>query len=118
MHISLKTTNYSITDDIQAYLDERLASLEKITTDNALCEVELSKVPSHAHGAVWCAEINVTMDGRVYRAVNTEESMNAAIDKVKDEIATQVKKDKSKNTSLLRRSGAKMKEWLRFGGDH
>jgi len=43
--------------------------------------------------------------------------VNAAIDEVKDEIMRQLRREKTKTTSVVRRAGARLKEWLRFGGE-
>lgn len=72
-------------------------------------------MPGQVHGAVWRAEMNVLVEGVPYRAEAVAESMQAAIDMLKDEMLEQLKKGKDKHVSLLRKGGAKVKEWLRFG---
>ena len=59
--------------------------------------------------------MNLQLAGDLYRAEAEAESMNAAIDEVKDELTRQLRKGKEKRTDLFRRSAAQVKEWLRFG---
>ena len=112
-----KTTNYEMTPEVSTYLDERLAAIEKLVGDseNAVCECELAKEVQKAHGRVWRMECTLQVKGQVHRAVAQEESINAAIDKMKDEMLRLLRKEKTKQTNLLRRGGAKLKGMLRFG---
>lgn len=120
MRINVKTKNYDVTHDVQEYLDERLASLEKLigehADDEVICDIELEKALAQEHGNIWRGEINLELRGDLLRAEARRESMNAAIDELKDEITKQLRRNKGKRTDIFRRSGAKLKEWLRFGG--
>lgn len=117
MDTRTKATNYEITPDIAAYLDERLMAVEKLLPSDsyAVCDVELSKETAHAHGDLWRAEVSLEVDGVVHRAVAQEESMQAAIDKTKDELVQMLRRGKSKHESLLRRGSIKLKQLLKFG---
>ena len=50
MDIRIKATNYEITPDVSAYLDKRLATLERFLGDIRLvrCEVEVGRAPATA----------------------------------------------------------------------
>ncbi len=117
METRIKTTDYTITPEVSAYLDEKLATIEKLITDeSAHCDVEIGRAVGHSQqGDVWKAEITLTFSGERLRAIAHEESINAAIDIVKDEMMQQLRKTKGKSVSLSRRAGLKVKEWLRFG---
>ncbi len=117
MQTTIKTTHYEMTPEIQVYLDERVDAIARLVQGKqATGDIELSKTLEQVHGAVWRAEMNVLVEGVPYRAEAVAESMQAAIDMLKDEMLEQLKKGKDKHVSLLRKGGAKVKEWLRFGG--
>lgn len=118
MDYSIKTTHYSIVPDTKKYLDEKMQSLEKYLEGAETIAIELSRTTeTQMHGRIWRAECTLQNDGRTVRAVALEETLHAAIDAMKDEIASQLKKTNAKKTSLVRRAGAKVKHWLRFGYD-
>lgn len=121
MNIRVKTTNYRLTPEAGNYLNQRLKALGKFIGENeeaARCEVEVGRASGHAeHGNVWRAEINLIHAGVTHRAEATEESVNAAIDRVKDEIVRQLKREKQLHIRLARRGGAWLKRTIRFGNE-
>jgi len=121
MDIRTKVTNYEMTSDTQSYLDERLASLEKLLNGNtsvARCEVELGRDAGRPrHGAnIWFAEMRVIQPGvaAVY-ARNNAASVNAAIDDVKEEMERQLRQEKKLHIRVMRKTGSAIKNWMRFG---
>jgi len=85
MNIRVKATDFQMTPDVQAYLDSRVASLQKLLVgfeDVARVEVELGRDAGRPrHGAnIWFAEMHVIVPGgeHVY-ARNNSESINGAI---------------------------------------
>lgn len=118
MNTRIKITNYESTPEVHSYLETRIADVAKLVHGGApLYEVELSKVTGEQHGEIYCAEINLSHDGQVYRAVHVAENMNAAIDQVKDELMRQLRKEKTKHESAFRKGARMVKEWLRFGSE-
>jgi ribosomal subunit interface protein len=117
MDIRIKTSDYEMTSEVAAYLDEKIASLERLIKDGAArCEVEIGRaVGSSQQGDVWKAEIIVHQFGERFVAIAKEESINAAIDIAKDEMLQQLRKNKDRGTTLTRRMGAKLKKMARFG---
>ena len=121
MNIRIKATDYEITPDVQAYLDQKVTSITKFlagSEDVARIEVELGRdAGGQQHGKnMWFAEIQVLIPGRdrVY-ARNNSESVPGAIDDVKAEIERQLRRDKRIHTRFLRKSGAMLKRLTRFG---
>lgn len=121
MDIRIKATDYQLTDEARSYLDERLAHIEKLVAakaDIARCEVELGRDAGRPrHGAnIWFAEIRVVVPGEmnVY-ARNNSESINGAIDDVKEEVVRQLRQEKKLHIRVLRRGGAAVKRLLRLG---
>ncbi len=118
MQTTYKASGYEWNEEVREYLDDRIEDIERLVKDpTALFVVELQREAPHEHGSVYRAEANLNMGGDLFRAVGVGESMNAAIDAMKDEVLRQVKRHKEKHTSFLRRTGAQVKEWMRWGGD-
>lgn len=117
-NLTIKTTEWTMTDEIRVYLDEKLQAIDKLITDfggdTVRCDVELGKARDQ-HADAWRAEMNLFIEGVLVRSEAQGETLQAALDEVKDEIVRQLKKTKQKRTSLLRRGGAAVKDWLRFG---
>ena len=67
MDLRLKTTDYAMTPEVRAYLDEKIAAIEKLLAhqiDIARLEVELGKAEGHAHqGDIWRAEFILVRGG-------------------------------------------------------
>lgn len=107
-----------MTDEVSAYLDEKLIAIEKILSDpddsTIRWDVELAQTRDQ-RAPVFRAEVNIFLNGETLRAESTGETMNAAIDGVKNEMQRQLRKVKSKNSSFLRRGGSQIKKFLKFG---
>src|SRR3989344_5783290 len=120
MEVRIKTTDYEITTEVSSYLDQRIASIEKLLGDEAetaRLEVERGRdAGGQRHGAnMWYAEMMVVAPGGMkVRATNRAASINAAIDDVKEEVARQVRRDKQVHIRFLRKSGALAKRWMRW----
>lgn len=119
MNTRVKTTDYTMTPATADYLDQKLKALQKFLDEEkgeALCEVEIGRAAGHPErGNIWRAEVNIVSGGRDYRAEAQAETVNAAIDEVKDEITRQFRKDKRFHIRLVRRGGALLKRLMRFG---
>jgi ribosomal subunit interface protein len=116
VNIQLKTTHYDITPEVRRYLDERLGAIEKFLDESegeAICGVELEHKYGQQHGRIFRAEINLNTHGEFFRVEAKEESINAAIDAVRDEITRRLRKSKTKHMSRIRRGGAMLKKMLR-----
>lgn len=118
--INTKMTQCEMTPEVQTYLDEKLDAISKLVVvgdadAKVTCDVEIEKTQSQQHGPIWRAEMNLSFEGNMYRAEATAESINAALDEVKDEMTKRLRRDKKKRFDMIRRGGAKMKEWMRFG---
>ena len=121
MNIRIKATDYQMTPEIEDYLAERLEALKKFigeTAELARCEVEIGRDAGRPrHGAnIWFAEMRIISPGEeaVY-ARNNSESVNGAIDDVKEEVERQLRKKKRREIRLVRHVGAQVKRWLWWG---
>lgn len=111
---NLKATHITITPDVQGYLDKRLSSLEQLIDrddSGVVCNVELERSVHHRRGDVFRAEITLRTRNGVHRADAKGESIEAAIDKVRDEVVRELRRGKRKRMHLLRRGGAALKDF-------
>lgn len=121
MDIRIKTTDYQITPEVSAYLDERIASIEKHVgsdADRARCEVEIGLAAGNQrHGAnMWFAEITLVQPGiETIRATNHASNVNIAIEDVKEEVLVQLRASKQTSRRQLRKGGADAKRMMQDG---
>lgn len=120
MDIRIKSTDYHVTPDVEEYLVRRLEALEKLLADTATvarCEVELGRDAGRPrHGAnMWFAEMHIIYPGGSVYARNNSESINGAIDDVKEEIERQLRHERKLHIRMLRKSGVLAKRILKFG---
>lgn len=117
MNIKIKTTGISLTDNIQDYLTKKITQIEQSiggNKDTMLCEVELAKTTGHhKQGDIYKAELNVQMEGKHFYARSEQENLFAAIDIVKDEMIQELKRSRSKEITLVRKGGLKIKQILK-----
>lgn len=117
MHLNIKGTHIDLTDSIRAYLDKRLHGLDKMVDSDrgeAMAQVELGKSSNHhKSGDIFRAEINITTEGKRLRAVSETADLYSSIDDMRDEIFQEVKKNKSRHRSLIRRGGHRIKNMMR-----
>jgi ribosomal subunit interface protein len=120
MEIRIKTTDYQTLPEVSAYLDSKLAHLEKLLgaeADVTRCEVELGRdAGKPRHGAnIWFAEIQIFYPGgKLAKATNRSESINGAIDDAQVEVERQIRKEKQLHMRVLRKGGTFAKRLLRL----
>ncbi len=115
MNTHIKTTNITLTDAISSYVNKRLEKIEKLTSDDpsAQCDVELGRTTAHHKGDIFRCEIHLVGAGiNLYKSVEKED-LYIAIDEVQASILQDLKSSKNKNTSRIRRGGAKIKDMVR-----
>lgn len=121
MDIRIKSTNYDMPPEVEAYAIERVGTIAKLLADKAEVtrfEVEVGRDagrPRHGEN-IFFAEVRVVIPGEepVY-ARNNSESVNGAIDDVKEEAERQLKKQKRLHRRIMRESGAMLKRLMRRG---
>lgn len=120
--INIKGTNIELTDAIVDYFHKRMEGIEKMFDTHKDAEVvihaDLGKSSNHhKHGDVFRADVKLSHIGHELYAVSEKEDLYAAIDDVKDELMGEIKKEKTKKQSMLRRGGAQVKNILKgLGG--
>ncbi|MEI8123622.1 MAG: ribosome-associated translation inhibitor RaiA [bacterium] len=118
MKNNIKTTDFSLTPAISDYLDKKIIHLDKFVSpehkEKLMCYIELGKPTNHHKtGDIFKAEFTIHIGGKVFRATSETDDLYSAIDTVNDEMAEELRTFNSKETSLIKRSGAKFKSFLR-----
>ena len=108
MKIIIKATNLKLTVALKQYIEKKIRPLQrflkKTEKDIAEADVEVGK-PSQHHksGAIYYAEINLNVLGKLYRAKTKTADIYAAIDEIKDEVQREIKRFKEKQITKNRR---------------
>lgn len=114
--ITFKQTNVTVDEQLVSLLEQKLVTLEKFIGEApSLCEAEFEKVTHHQNGDVHRVEVNLQVNGKLYRAEATEDSFEKAIDEVRSELDKELGRARDKEDTLLKKGGRKIKELLRFG---
>jgi ribosomal subunit interface protein len=117
MKIILKATNLDISPSISKYVDEKIGGLDKFLEkfDSEIVEtrVEVGKITrGQRQGDIFRAEVNLRIGGYLIRVEETEESLSAAIDLVKDELQRKIREYKDKQgTKFIRGARSWKKFW-------
>ncbi|MBM7617944.1 ribosomal subunit interface protein [Weissella uvarum] len=100
----IRGLNFDVTEAIQAYVEKRMARLEKYLDDAESYPVRV-KLGGHKSDRTYQAEVTVQLPELVLRAEDTEDDLYAAIDMVVDKLERQIKKYKTKINRKLRKQG-------------
>jgi len=117
MKIIIKATNTKLSPSINEYIEEKIGRLDKFLKgfDSELIEarVDVGKVrQGQRRGEIFRAEVNLNIGGHLIRAEETENSLMAAIDLVKDRLSREIKKYKDKKmTKFIRGARSWKKLW-------
>ena len=115
--INIKYTNIESTPAIEEYLNKKLAKIGEFAEreqDEVILRVEVGKTTKHHQsGDVFRAEIQTHFSGQDFRAVTETDDLYAAIDEAKGEILREIKNNKAKKDTLLKKSGRRVKHMLK-----
>jgi len=121
MIINFKFTNTDSDDELKAYALEKIQSFDKLLgkkdADAAICDVEFSHSLKQQSGKVFTAEVNLEVEGKLYRVTKSEPNFKKAIDKVKDDILQSLRADKGKSKNAFRKGGRMLKRLMRGNAD-
>jgi ribosomal subunit interface protein len=117
MNINIKATNFSLTDAINDYVGKRLDKIAKMVQDDpsAKCDIELGRTTAHHNkGDIFRAEIHIVGASglNTYAAIERED-LYAAVDEVRDAIVRDLTSTRKKQTSRIRRGGARIKQIIK-----
>jgi ribosomal subunit interface protein len=114
MQFVFRRNHLADTTQAEALIEAKYPSLRKYWSDDAtvLCEVEFQKVTSHKSGNVYQVEVNLTVDGALYRAEAVLDSFEKAIDEVRAELDKELRRAKKRGETLERKGGRTVKALL------
>ena len=112
---------YNSLDEAQALadlVDQKMAVFDKYIggAKSVTCDVEFSKVAPQQKGQIFHMEVNLMIEGSLYRAEATEESFEKAIDEVRDELDKELRRAKEKQATLDKQAGREVKEKMMTEG--
>jgi ribosomal subunit interface protein len=105
MRTRVKTTGFELSESLTVLVDEKIvAVVEKLLgrlddREDIVLDVELAKTTRHhQEGKIWKCEANLVVPHvkNVIRAEEFSESMEGAVDGVKDKLEREIKKYKEK----------------------
>jgi len=120
MNIRTNTHGIELTPSISSYIEKKLVTIERLLKDvppETLVEIEIEKDSKQRKGQGFNAQINIFLPNKRLFASADHDDLYAAIDKAKDEILSELKKQNVKRRDMFRRSAAKTKQLFKqFGG--
>ena len=119
INFHIKTKNIDLTPEITSQVHDKIGTVEKfidISGDKeVLAEVEVGlRSKHHKKGNVYRTEVNLTYNGKFSRAVVKAGSVEESLDKLKDEITRQVRRDKNKKENMFVKGGRQIKRMLKL----
>jgi ribosomal subunit interface protein len=119
MKIIIKGTNVKLSPSINQYIEEKIGGLRKFlkkaNSELVEAQVEVGKITrGQRQGDIFRAEVNLTINGQFFRVEETAESLMAAIDLVKDELAREIRKNKDKRITMSLRGARSWKKFWRI----
>lgn len=105
MQTDIHATGLELNAPLKAFIEEKIGDLEHLVGEAgpAQARVEVG-IPSNHHqsGAIYYAEINLTIAGQLLRAESKNYDLHSAIVDAKDDLKVQIKKFKEKLQSRER----------------
>ncbi len=119
MKIIIKATNTKLSPSINQYIEEKIGGLDKFLKkyDPNLIEarVEVGKTTrGQRRGDIFKAEVNLNINGYLIRVKETEGSLTAAVDLVKDELKRKIRRYKKKQETKFIRGARSWKKFWRI----
>ena len=115
--INFKLTQTEITENLKNVTENKLRSLDKFIGEApAICDVEFERVTNHhQQGDIHRVEVNLEVNGKLFRAAATADSFEKAVDEVRSDLDEEMRRARGKEGTMLKKGGRRLKEWLRFG---
>jgi ribosome-associated translation inhibitor RaiA len=117
MNITIKATRHELADSERHLVSEKLGAVAKLlggSADAATMNVEVAITSDgEKHGEGCRAEVNLSVDGKFYRAEASAPTMISAIEKVRRELEREVRSDRGRARKLWKRGRAAIKSMLR-----
>lgn len=112
----VKATGIELTPAISGYLEKKISGLEKFVkkVENAIARIEVGRTTKHHNkGEIFRAEINFEYGDHKFRAEAESTDLYKAIDKVKEEMVSEITKATRKTRKLLKTGKQEIKKILK-----
>jgi putative sigma-54 modulation protein len=115
MNYNIAGTEVHITDEIRTYVEKRLSALDKLLDEPDAARTDVHVRYMASEEKMYCTELLLHAPGTTepLRAEATRGTLHEAIDVAAAELLHELKKTKKKRIHVLRRTGAKVKEYIR-----
>ena len=117
MKLEIFAKDIKVTPELKKYIEEKVRSFDNIlgkSKEERFCDFRVGRnAKSHSHGQIYFAEARVETPHKNYGAKAKAETLEAAIDELKDEILKKIRRNKDKKDSMVKRGGRKLKELLK-----
>lgn len=115
MKIIIKGTNIKLSPSIYQNIEDKIGGIKRFVkrVDPELVEarVEVGKITrGQRQGEVFRAEVNLNLNGRIFRAEETGQSLMEAVDLVKDELTKEITSFKDKEFTKFKRGARTWKK--------
>lgn len=119
MKINIKSRDLQITPAIEDYLYKKLETLRRffgdMNQDLISGEAELCRTTRHHQsGVIFRAEVNLEINGKMFRVESEKDDLYAAIDEVRDDLEREIKKFKEKKDTVFIRGARSIKKAFRI----
>jgi ribosomal subunit interface protein len=115
--IKVTARGIEYTKKLEDTLEKKLLQVDRLLPRgvvNATYEVELGKASKHHKtGKIYRAEVNLSYNDVLHRAVGTEETIENAIDVMKNELKSELRKTRTKSKDIARDGGRELKRRIR-----
>ena len=117
MKINFQSKNIEITEAIHDYVEKRVTNLGKLLTEieekdgEVIVLFSISKTTHHHKGGeVFHADCSINIKGKKFYASVNRQDMYEAIDAVKEDLFTEITKNKDKKMTLFKRGASSVKK--------
>lgn len=112
--INFKYNDLAEAQTLSDLLEQKLQTLTKFLNESQsiTCDVEFEKVAPRQNGQVHRVEVNLMVDGTLFRADATENNFETAIDEVRNELDKEMRRAKDKQSTLDKDAGRAAKEQM------
>lgn len=115
MNVDFNYNNHDEARSLTEVTEQKLATLGKFIAEDqsVICAAEFDRVAANQSGHIFHFAVNLEIDGDMYRAESTEDSFEAAVDEVRNELDKRLRRNKSRKDSLGKQAGRAIKRLLR-----
>ena len=115
MNYNITTKHISLTDEVRRYLEKKLDPLDTFLRSAGNPRIDVDMQYKESEEKTYYVELMLHAPGTMepLSAKATEATLHDAIDKAATELFREVNKTKKKRVHVLRRTGARVKDFLR-----